>query len=112
MSGRWADLNKKFANDPDYQALSTLISGSNADVRRLFGGTAVTESELKALRDFIGADTKMPIQNLLTALQTNFDTLKSQYDSQRSFYTDDTGATPTGQTGGTEVVESDWWTVN
>lgn len=33
----------------------------------------------------------MPIQNLITALQTNYDTLENQYNIQRGFY----GATQT-----------------
>lgn len=85
LAGRFSDAKKQFMNDPDYQALSTLLTGSLAEVRRTFAGSAVTESELKALRDFIGVDTKMPIENLKSALQTNFEQTKSKYDSQRSF---------------------------
>jgi len=86
VAWRFSDLEQKFFNDPDYQALKTLMAWSLADVRRTFGGTAVTATELWALRDFIGLDTKMPIQNLMTALSTNYDTLENKYNTQRWFY--------------------------
>jgi hypothetical protein len=85
VSGRFSEIEKNFVNDPEYQALKTLLTGSLADVRKYYAGSAVTETELKALRDTVGIDTTMPIQNFITALHTNFDQKKSKYDSQRSF---------------------------
>lgn len=86
VAWRFSDLEQQFMNDPDYQALKTLMAWSLADVRRTFGGTAVTATELWALRDFIGLDTKMPIENLKTALETNYDTMENKYSTQRWFY--------------------------
>ena len=86
LSWRIADVEKKLVNDPDYQALKTLLSWSHADTRRAFGGTAVSQSELQALKDFIGLDTNMPIENLLSGLRTNLATLKDKYQQQRGFY--------------------------
>lgn len=85
ISWRFSDLSKKFKNDPDYQALTTLLQGSLAEIRRAFAGTAVTEIELKAIRDFVWLDTKMPIQNLQSALNTNFESMFMNYNTQRQF---------------------------
>lgn len=53
FDGRVSDLLKKFKADPEYQQIKTLLSMSVADVRRKFAGSAVTETEMKALEDFI-----------------------------------------------------------
>lgn len=86
FDGRAADLLKKVKDDPEYQTIKTLLSMSVADVRRKFAGSAVTETEMKALEDFIGGSTKMTAGNLKTYLQTILDKTTRQYDNQRSIY--------------------------
>jgi hypothetical protein len=38
---------------------------------------------MEALRDFIGINSKMTVENLKTALQNNFEQKKLKYDTQR-----------------------------
>lgn len=96
LSGRIADIEKKFVNDKDYQALKTLLGWSLSETRRAFWGTAVTNSELQALRDFVWMDTTMPIENLVTALEENYNQLQAKYNTQRGFYwVDQIGQTAT-----------------
>lgn len=53
FEGRVNDLLSKLKSDPDYQELKTILQMSQADTRKYFAGSAVTETEMKALQDFI-----------------------------------------------------------
>jgi len=45
-------LNKVKAN-PNYQEFKTILEITQADARKYFAGSAVTETEMKALENFI-----------------------------------------------------------
>jgi len=112
LSGRFSDVQKKLMNDPDYQALQTLLQWSLADTRRAFGGTAVSQSELEALKNFVWFDTKMPIENLLTGLRTNYETLRDKYGQQRNFYLgEDLTSAPISTTPTTTAVPEDFLSI-
>lgn len=83
FNGTVKDLLQKVSSDPEYQKLKTLLQMSQADTRKYFAGSAVTETEMKALQDFIGGTTKMNPQNLITQLQTLLADRKSVYNYQR-----------------------------
>lgn len=53
FDGTISDFRKMFQADPEYQKIKTLLSSTVADIRRKFAGTAVTETEMSALADFI-----------------------------------------------------------
>jgi hypothetical protein len=59
---------------------------SQADVRKYFAGSAVTETEMKALEDFIGGNTKMTPVNLISQLNTIRDNTINKYNYQRTDY--------------------------
>jgi len=52
-------------------------------MRKYFAGSAVTETEMKALADFIGGTTKMAPDNLVTMLQTLNEDRTNTYNAQR-----------------------------
>ena len=54
FDGPFADLVKKFKNEPEYQELLTLLTMEQADIRKYFAGSAVTDTEMSALVNFIG----------------------------------------------------------
>lgn len=85
LSARFANLENKLSGDPDYQSLKTLLTGSVAGVRHELAGSAVTDSELNALRDLVEFDTKLPIESLLAKIRTHRSQKVSEYESQRSF---------------------------
>lgn len=85
LSGRFANLENTLSGDPDYQALKTLLTGSVANVRHELAGSAVTDSELNALRDLVEFDTKLPIESLLAKIRTHHSQKVSEYEAQRSF---------------------------
>jgi hypothetical protein len=59
---------------------------NQADVRKYFAGSAVTETEMKALEDFIGGNTKMTPENLISQLNTIRDNTINKYNYQRTDY--------------------------
>lgn len=86
FDGRVADLLKKFKADPEYQEIKTLLSMSVADVRRKFAGSAVTETEMRALEDFIWGKTTWQESNLQTYLKSMLDKTTRAYENQRALY--------------------------
>ncbi len=86
FDGRIADLLNKFVDQPGYQELKTLLTISQADTRKYFAGSAVTETEMKALEDFIGGKTSMNAENLKTQLRTIKDNTINNYNNQREYY--------------------------
>lgn len=56
---------------------------TNADVRKFFAGSAVTATEMKALEDFIGGNTKMQPDNLITLFKTIQEDRDRTYQMQR-----------------------------
>lgn len=79
-----SDFLQKFKNDPEYQQIKTILQMSQADARKYFAGSAVTETEMKALQDFIGGTTKMTPEALVTMLNTLKEDRQSTYNYQRS----------------------------
>lgn len=56
---------------------------SQADTRKYFAGSAVTATEMDALKDFIGGKTTMTPENLVTILETIKEDRDNTYTSQR-----------------------------
>lgn len=83
FDGRVEDLLSKFKWTGDYQKLKTILQMSQADSRKYFAGSAVTETEMKALQDFIWGNTKMNPDNLITMLRTLQEDREGVYMSQR-----------------------------
>lgn len=59
---------------------------AQADIRKYFAGSAVTDTEMKALEDFIGGTTKMQPDNLITQLKTIQEDVKQNFGFQRQVY--------------------------
>jgi hypothetical protein len=79
------NLIQKFKNTPDYQKIKTLLQMSQAEMRKYFAWSAVTETEMKALEDFIWGTTKMNSWNLVTMLETLMSDRTNLYQEQRSW---------------------------
>lgn len=79
----FADLEKKFENKEDYQRLKTSLQELLAHTRKHFAWSAVTETELKALEDFVWLDTTMPIGNLTAWIETILEKVAVDYNAQR-----------------------------
>lgn len=86
VEGNFTKLGKKFAWDADIQKLQTLMTGTFANLRKNFAGSAVTSTELDALKDYIAGDITEVPENLITKLETLRDMQKYEYDQQRSMY--------------------------
>lgn len=86
VSGNVSDFLQKFEWDKDYQQIKTILQMSQADMRKYFAGSAVTETEMKALADFIGGTTKMAPDNLVTMLQTLNEDRTNTYNAQREWF--------------------------
>ena len=94
VDGRLAKLTKKFKNEPEVQRLNTLMTGTFANLRKNFAGSAVTSTELEALADYIAGDIKEQPDNLITKMSTLLDMQKNQYVNQREQF----GYTPQAYT--------------
>lgn len=86
VSGNVSDFLQKFEWDKDYQQIKTILQMSQADMRKYFAGSAVTETEMKALADFIWWSTKMSPDNLVTMLQTLDEDRTNTYNAQREWF--------------------------
>ena len=86
VSGNVSDFLQKFEWDKDYQQIKTILQMSQADMRKYFAGSAVTETEMKALADFIGGTTKMAPDNLVTMLKTLDEDRTNTYNAQREWF--------------------------
>lgn len=79
------DIIKKFEWTPDYQKIKTLLQMSQADVRKYYAWSAVTETEMKALEDFIWWKTTDNPDNLITMLKTLQEDRTNLFNSQRQW---------------------------
>ena len=77
------DFLNKFKSDPQYQKLKTILTMSQADTRKYFAGSAVTATEMDALKDFIGGKTTMTPENLVTILETIKEDRNNTFETQR-----------------------------
>lgn len=77
------DFLRKFKDYPEMQTLQTLLTMDQAWIRKHFAWSAITDSEMSALVDYIGWNTKMTPWNLLTMLNTIRDRTESLYLEQR-----------------------------
>ena len=80
------EFMRKFKDYPEMQELQTLLTMNQADIRKYFAWSAVTDSEMTALVDYIGWNTKMTPNNLLTMLNTIKNRTESLYIKQREKY--------------------------
>lgn len=62
------------------------MTGTFANLRKNFAGSAVTATELTALADYIAGDVTEVPENLVTKLTTLRDMQKESYNQQRSMY--------------------------
>lgn len=100
------DLIKKFKDTPDYQKIKTILQMNQADMRKYFAWSAVTETEMKALEDFIWWTTKMSAWNLITMIQTLQNDRTNLFNEQRSWL-----SLPDTQTETTWNSTNYWWKV-
>jgi hypothetical protein len=77
----------KFASTPDFQRIKTLMQATQAAQRKFFAGSAVTPTEMEALKDFIGGTQDMNPDNLITQLNTVRELSQDEYNNQRRNYT-------------------------
>ena len=104
------DFMRKFKDYPEMQQLNTLLTMNQADIRKYFAWSAVTDSEMSALVDYIGWNIKMTPNNLLTMLNTIKDRTENLYIKQREKYWYTPKATITETW---EFAEERWrWTSN
>jgi len=80
------EFYSKLAKSSDFQKIKTLLQSSQATQRKFFAGSAVTPTEMEALKDFIGGTQNMNADNLITQLQMVQEQAQKKYDSQRSLY--------------------------
>ena len=76
----------KFKDTPVYNEITTLLQMTQAERRKRFAGSAVTETEMKALENFIGGTATMTPEKLLTMLRTVQDKTDREYNAQRALY--------------------------
>jgi len=81
---RMSDVARKFKDEPEMQELQTLLTMQQAELRKYFAWSAVTETELEAIKDYIGWDTNMTPNNLMTMLDTIYNRTQSKYGLQRN----------------------------
>jgi hypothetical protein len=56
------------------------MTATFANLRKTFAGSAVTESELKALQEYISGDIAEQPDNLIQRLQTVLDIQRTEFD--------------------------------
>lgn len=98
------DFMRKFKDYPEMTKLNTLLTMTQAQTRKHFAWSAVTPSEMEALQDFIGWNTKMTPNNLLTMLGTIKDRTESQFLLQRKQF----GYTPLKKDAQWNVIKDKW----
>lgn len=68
---------------PEFTKINAILQGLQAQQRKYFAGSAVTPTEMEALKNFIGGTFRMNPDNLMTQLDTlrqwNIDRWKTQY---------------------------------
>lgn len=84
LSGRWSDVKRKLAGDPELQSLVTQMTSVFAKLRKSFAGSAVTETEMAALADYISGKTTEPIDNLTAKLTGVMKGMDNEYQSART----------------------------
>jgi len=86
FDGNVEKWKSKFKNTPVYNEITTLLQMTQAERRKRFAGSAVTETEMKALENFIGGTATMTPEKLITMLETVQDKTTREYNSQRALY--------------------------
>lgn len=81
---RLDNLYKKYWDIGEIQRLRTLMTGSLAELRKNFAWSAVTETELKALADYVSAGVIDNPDNLIEQFTTIRDMTKNTFLSQRA----------------------------
>jgi hypothetical protein len=84
VAGRWADVKRKLGGDAELQGLASQLTAVFAKLRKNFAGAAVTETEMKALSDYINGSTKEPLENILAKLDNIMTTTDNEYQSDRA----------------------------
>jgi hypothetical protein len=83
---RITDLKKIFVDVWDYQELQSSMTWLLAQLRKNFAGSAVTQSELDALADYVSWKTTENPYNLITKLSSLHDKSTTDYWNQRIKY--------------------------
>lgn len=86
FDGKIEKWKSKFKDTPVYNEINTLLQMTQAERRKQFAGSAVTETEMKALENFIGGIDTMTPEKLITMLETVQQKTTSQYQNQRALY--------------------------
>ena len=86
FDGNVTEFMKKFKNEPEIQELQTLLTMQQADIRKHFAWSAVTETELVALENYIGWKMTMQPDNLVAMLDTITKRTERQFLAQRDFF--------------------------
>ena len=83
FDGKINQWKSKFKDTPVFNEINTLLQMTQAERRKLFAGSAVTETEMKALENFIGGTATMTPEKLLTMLRTVQNKTQTEYANQR-----------------------------
>lgn len=86
FDGRYNEFLNKLSSTPDFQKIKTLLQGVQAVQRKFYAGSAVTPTEMQALKDFIGGTQNMNADNLITQLQSVNEQAQKKYNAQRAMY--------------------------
>lgn len=70
VAGNVEKTKKLFASNPEFQKMQTILEKIQADERKYFAGSAVTATEMEALKNFIGGNVTDNPDNLITQLKT------------------------------------------
>ncbi len=87
FDGRVEEFISKFASTPDFQRIKTILQAVQANQRKFFAGSAVTPTEMEALKDFIGGTQNMNADNLIGQIKTLQELSQDKYNFQRKNYT-------------------------
>ena len=77
-------MKRKLGGDAELQGLASQLTAVFAKLRKNFAGAAVTETEMKALSDYINGSTKEPLENILAKLDNIMTTTDNEYQSDRA----------------------------
>jgi hypothetical protein len=82
-AGKVTEAKKLFAENTEIQGILTSMSKLLAEERRAFGGTAITDTEMKALSDFISWKITEQPDNLIHKLNTINTDIFNNYNAIR-----------------------------
>ncbi len=83
LSGRIANVQKSIVGDYDLQKMLSEMTATFANLRKNYAGSAVTESELKALEDYVSGSNKEPLKNVIAKIETVMQRVDDEYNSSR-----------------------------